>query len=148
MPTYAEMKFNAENHLNPVNLIWDKYGCNGEDDEDYKDDGIDECGDEWFNTYEEALDYVEKHMEDSNIQYLWKIVDAETHKTIENNEDWSDEFYQDDEELIEEYRQELKHKRKEEKVIRKIAISKIKRNAIYNNGLGLKLAIKAYSKDF
>jgi len=29
-----------------------------------------------------------------------------------------------------------------------LAIQKIKRNAIYNNGLGLKLAIKAYSKDF
>jgi len=34
------------------------------------------------------------------------------------------------------------------KVEKKIAISKIKRNAIYNNGLGLKLAIKAYSNDF
>ena len=34
------------------------------------------------------------------------------------------------------------------KVVEKIAIDKIKRNAIYNNGLGLKLAIKAYSKDF
>jgi hypothetical protein len=29
-----------------------------------------------------------------------------------------------------------------------LAIQKIKRNAIYNNGLGLKLAINAYSKDF
>jgi hypothetical protein len=29
-----------------------------------------------------------------------------------------------------------------------LAIQKIKRNAIYNNGLGLKLAIKAYNKDF
>jgi hypothetical protein len=34
------------------------------------------------------------------------------------------------------------------KVVEKIAIDKIKRNAIYNNGLGLKLAVKAYSKDF
>jgi hypothetical protein len=33
-------------------------------------------------------------------------------------------------------------------IIKAIAISKIKRNAIYNKGLGLKLAIKAYSKDF
>ena len=31
---------------------------------------------------------------------------------------------------------------------RKIAINKIKRNAIYNNGLGLKLAIKAFKEDF
>ena len=31
---------------------------------------------------------------------------------------------------------------------RRIAINKIKRNAIYNNGLGLKLAVKAFSKDF
>jgi hypothetical protein len=39
----------------------------------------------------------------------------------------------------------------EQKIIeftRRNAINKIKRNAIYNNGLGLKLAIKAYSKDF
>ncbi len=33
-------------------------------------------------------------------------------------------------------------------VITKIAINKIKRNAIYNHGLGLKLAIREYSKDF
>jgi len=39
-------------------------------------------------------------------------------------------------------------KDKIERVIRKIAISKIKRNALYNTGLGLKLAVKAYSKDF
>jgi hypothetical protein len=39
-------------------------------------------------------------------------------------------------------------KNKIERVIRKIAISKIKRNALYNNGLGLKLAVRAYSKDF
>ena len=31
---------------------------------------------------------------------------------------------------------------------RRIAINKIKRNAIYNNGLGLKLAVVEYSKDF
>jgi hypothetical protein len=31
---------------------------------------------------------------------------------------------------------------------RRIAINKIKRNAIYNNGLGLKLAIKAFKEDF
>jgi hypothetical protein len=31
---------------------------------------------------------------------------------------------------------------------RRIALSKIKRNAIYNNGLGLKLAVREYSKDF
>jgi len=31
---------------------------------------------------------------------------------------------------------------------KKIAIDKIKRNSIYNTGLGLKLAVKAYSKDF
>jgi len=29
-----------------------------------------------------------------------------------------------------------------------LAIQKIKRNAIYNNGLGLKLAVREYSKDF
>jgi hypothetical protein len=29
-----------------------------------------------------------------------------------------------------------------------IAINKIKRNAIYNHGLGLKLAVREYSKDF
>ena len=34
------------------------------------------------------------------------------------------------------------------KVSRNIAISKIKRNAIYNTGLGLRLAVKAFSKDF
>jgi hypothetical protein len=39
-------------------------------------------------------------------------------------------------------------KDKIERVIRKIAISKIKRNALYNNGLGLKLAVREYSKDF
>ena len=33
-------------------------------------------------------------------------------------------------------------------VITKIAINKIKRNAIYNHGLGLKLAVREYSKDF
>ena len=33
-------------------------------------------------------------------------------------------------------------------VIKAIAINKIKRNAIYNNGLGLKLAVKEYSKEF
>ena len=31
---------------------------------------------------------------------------------------------------------------------KKIAIDKIKRNAIYNTGLGLKLAVREYSKDF
>jgi hypothetical protein len=31
---------------------------------------------------------------------------------------------------------------------KKIAIDKIKRNAIYNTGLGLKLAVKAFNKDF
>jgi hypothetical protein len=34
------------------------------------------------------------------------------------------------------------------KVEKNIAISKIKRNVLYNNGLGLKLAIRGYSKDF
>lgn len=34
------------------------------------------------------------------------------------------------------------------KVEEKIAVDKIKRNAIYNMGLGLKLAVKAYSKEF
>lgn len=34
------------------------------------------------------------------------------------------------------------------RVSRNNAISKIKRNAIYNTGLGLKLAVKAFSKDF
>lgn len=34
------------------------------------------------------------------------------------------------------------------KVEKKIAINKIKRNRIYNMGLGLKLAVKEYSKDF
>ena len=34
------------------------------------------------------------------------------------------------------------------RVSRNNAISKIKRNAIYNKGLGLKLAVKAFSKDF
>jgi hypothetical protein len=34
------------------------------------------------------------------------------------------------------------------KVSKYNAISKIKRNAIYNTGLGLKLAVKAFSKDF
>jgi hypothetical protein len=38
--------------------------------------------------------------------------------------------------------------RKQYEAERRIAINKIKRNAIYNNGLGLKLAVKAYSKDF
>ena len=33
-------------------------------------------------------------------------------------------------------------------VSRRIAINKIKRNKIYNLGLGLKLAVKAYSKEF
>ena len=31
---------------------------------------------------------------------------------------------------------------------KQLAIQKIKRNAIYNNGLGLKLAVREYSKDF
>lgn len=34
------------------------------------------------------------------------------------------------------------------KVEEKIAVDKIKRNRIYNMGLGLKLAVKAYSKEF
>ena len=33
-------------------------------------------------------------------------------------------------------------------VIRALAVNKIKRNAIYNTGLGLKLAVREYSKDF
>jgi hypothetical protein len=33
-------------------------------------------------------------------------------------------------------------------ISRKIAINKIRRNAIYNLGLGLKLAVREYSKDF
>ena len=33
-------------------------------------------------------------------------------------------------------------------VSKNIAIHKIKRNAIYNNGLGLKLAVREYGKDF
>ena len=33
-------------------------------------------------------------------------------------------------------------------ISKKIAIDKIKRNKIYNMGLGLKLAVKAFSKDF
>jgi hypothetical protein len=33
-------------------------------------------------------------------------------------------------------------------VSRRIAFNKIKRNAIYNTGLGLKLAVKAFNKDF
>ena len=31
---------------------------------------------------------------------------------------------------------------------KQLAIQKIKRNALYNNGLGLKLAVREYSKDF
>jgi hypothetical protein len=34
------------------------------------------------------------------------------------------------------------------KVSRNIAVNKIKRNRLYNLGLGLKLAVKAYSKEF
>jgi hypothetical protein len=33
-------------------------------------------------------------------------------------------------------------------ISKNIAINKIKRNAIYNHGLGLKLAVREYSKDF
>ena len=144
MTTYAEMKFNAENHLNPVSVVWEQVVID-------EKGIIDEMGDEDFTTYEEAQEWVEKYILETTIEYQWKIVDTITHKTIENNEDWPDDFYEDDEELIEEYKQELKDKRKEEKVekvIRKLAISKIKRNKIYNLGLGLKLAIKAYNKDF
>jgi hypothetical protein len=38
--------------------------------------------------------------------------------------------------------------RKQYEGARRIAINKIMRNSIYNNGLGLKLRINAYSKDF
>jgi hypothetical protein len=148
MPTYTEMMYNAKHRLNAVSVIWDKY--------EYDDEGeIDYIGDEDFSTYKEAKKWVNRYIKiNDDIQYLWKIVDNTTHKTIKNNiddfdgeDDFDFDWYDDDEELIEEYKQELKEARNTE-VSRNIAISKIKRNRIYNDGLGLKLAIKAYNKDF
>ena len=55
-------------------------------------------------------------------------------------------------ETLRDYRYELEEEiinyNKIKQVSKKIAIDKIKRNAIYNKGLGLKLAVKEYSKDF
>ena len=39
-------------------------------------------------------------------------------------------------------------KRIDEGILERIAINKIKRSSIYNHGLGLKLAVREYSKDF
>jgi hypothetical protein len=67
-----------------------------------------------------------------------------THKLIYTDESEFGKFLT---RTVEKHSQKLEKERLE-KVIRKIAISKIKRNAIYNNGLGLKLAVREYSKDF
>jgi hypothetical protein len=67
-----------------------------------------------------------------------------THKLIYTDESEFGKFLT---RTVEKHTQKLE-KERIEKVIRKIAISKIKRNALYNNGLGLKLAVRAYSKDF
>jgi hypothetical protein len=67
-----------------------------------------------------------------------------THKLIYTDESEFGKFLT---RTVEKHSEKLEKERLE-KVIRKIAISKIKRNALYNNGLGLKLAVRAYSKDF
>ena len=70
-----------------------------------------------------------------------------THKLIYTDESDFGKFLT---RTVRQHSQKLEKERKEriEKVIRKIAISKICRNALYNNGLGLKLAVREYSKDF
>jgi hypothetical protein len=152
MPTYTEMMYNAKHRLNDVSVIWNRLMIF----DYYEDEGeIGDWGDEDFSTYKEAKKWVNRYIKkNDHIDYLWKIVDNTTHKTLKNNiddydgeDDFDFEWYDDDKELIEEYEQELKEARNAE-VSRNIAINKIKRNRIYNDGLGLKLAVKAYSKDF
>lgn len=148
MPTYTEMMYNAKHRLNDVSVVWDKY-CHDDEGE------IDIIGDEYFSTYKEAKKWVNRYIKiNGDAEYLWKIVDNTTHRTIKNNKDEFDgenegliEWYDDDEELIEEYEQELKEARNKE-VIRNIAVNKIKRNRIYNMGLGLKLAVKKFKEEF
>ena len=148
MPTYTEMMYNAKHRLNDVSVVWDKY-CHDDEGE------IDDIGDEYFSTYKEAQKWVNRYINmNDHLQYLWKIVDNTTGKTIKNNiddfdgeDDFDFDWYDDDEDLIEEYEQELKEARTKE-VIRNIAVNKIKRNRIYNTGLGLKLAIKKFKEEF
>jgi len=151
MTTYTQMMFNADCRNNPVNVIWEQIYW---DDNDYKNK-IDQYGDEWFKTYDEARAWVQKYIEECeyDFKFMWKIVDDVTNKNIESNSDVIDDevvddfsrcksyFYEEDEELVAEYEELLEEKRIEE-VIRNIAISKICRNALYNNGLGLKLSMK------
>lgn len=150
MPTYTEMMYNAKHRINPVDVIWEKNDLyDGEEGE------IGDWGDEDFSTYKEAQKWVNRYINmNDHIQYLWKIVDNTTGKTIKNNiddfdgeDDFDFDWYDDDEDLIEEYEQELKEARTKE-VIRNIAVNKIKRNRIYNTGLGLKLAIKKFKEEF
>jgi hypothetical protein len=54
----------------------------------------------------------------------------------------------DEEDILEKLVELYEEEENTIKVSKNIAISKIKRNKIYNTGLGLKLAVKAFSKDF
>ena len=148
MTTYSQMIINAKKHRNPVTLHWDF--------DDHRstpclDGTLDCCGEEGM-TYEQARGYV-KIFEEEEWGLKWKIVDDVTGRTITNNiNEYNDEedWYEDDEELIAEYVEELQeayeqHKQEE---FKKLAIKKIMRNSIYNNGLGLKLAVKSFKKEF
>ena len=135
------------------------------------DNIVDDSGDEEFATYEEARAWVQKYLIDDKRYEVenWKIVDTITNKIITSNYDdaiidyqnylnsaeydenepfsLTDWFDYDEEEckLIAEYDKFLEEKRIEE-ILMNIAISKIRRNAIYNLGLGLKLSMKSYFK--
>jgi len=115
MTTYTQMMFNADNRNNPVNVIWECVY------DDVKGE-IDENGDEWFKTYDEARAWVQKYLVDCQYNTYWKIVDDVTNKNIETNmwtidelDDYiSGEFYDEDEELFAEYEKLLEEKRIEE----------------------------------
>jgi hypothetical protein len=92
-----------------------------------------------LNTYEEHIRYDNK----SKIIDLYMYFKAK--EILNDLRDYEEEIL---DKLVELYEEEEVEINKIYNTKRNIAISKIKRNRIYNTGLGLRLAVKAFCKDF
>ena len=90
----------------------------------------------------DSVDIFGQHLRNNNMSKMTDLYMYFKAKEILN--DYNDELLN---KVVELYKEE-ELEQNLIKVSRNNAISKIKRNRIYNTGLGLKLAVKAFSKDF
>ena len=157
MTTYSQMIINDRERRNPVNIYW-IYAFGNFTNDETNPNKI-----RTLMSYEDAESMTQEWFGIRNMNIHWKIVDSVTGKNLKDNkgdrhydilgnpyedydeDDNRDAFYNQDKKLRKAYKKALRNAKQE--ALKKLAIKKILRNSIYNNGLGLKLAVKAYEKE-